>query len=193
MIKKLIFMAALLAPCLAYGQNPSSANLSVQVVSSGNGIPCVYGPNFTGAIPEPAQKAGYTTCYANYDFSTAFMGNLSNWLDCAGASSPLFFNTGYLNGATPCARYSIVSDTVNGNTQNILDIVYTLADAQARHSGTWMNTVCGQGVTCNTGAGSGVWPIFGWFDMTMKVTPANLNVFAAWYNNNPTAYHEDMD
>ena len=56
MIKKLIFMAALLAPCLAYGQNPSSANLSVQVVSSGNGIPCVYGPNFHWSDPRTGSK-----------------------------------------------------------------------------------------------------------------------------------------
>ena len=201
MIKKLIFPVALLTltvapltPRLAYSQTQSpSASFTSQVVPAGSDPPCQYGPNYAGSIPGPAQKAGYTTCYANYDFSTSYMDTLSNWLDCAGASPALWYNTGYLSNKSPCGRYTIVSDVVNGVTQNVLDMAYTNTDASNGATGTWMNTVCGQSAPCNTGAGSGIWPVFGYYEITLEVLPANTNVFAAWQGANPSVYVEDMD
>jgi hypothetical protein len=66
MIKKMLLMAALLAPSLAYGANPT-ANLSVQIVPAGS------------AIPVGAQAAGFTTLAANYDFTKPMP---ANWLGC---------------------------------------------------------------------------------------------------------------
>jgi hypothetical protein len=149
---KNIFLAGalLLAPVLAYGGSPST-ELSVQIVPAAsptppppsptpppsNGIACDIGPNYTGTIPAGAQAAGFTHCAANYDFTTSSnftyngntynFSNLSTWLDCAGASNPLWFHTGYNSPATPCSDISIVND---GGTQ-VLHIVWTPADAQS--------------------------------------------------------------
>jgi hypothetical protein len=90
MIKKVLFIGALLVPGLAYGANPS-APLSVEVVPAGS----------APAIPAAAQAAGFTTLAANYDFSTPFYATQSNWLECNRASSAT--NQWYLGngGFTP--------------------------------------------------------------------------------------------
>ena len=93
MIKGLFFTAALLMPSLAYAGNPS-ANLSVQVVPAGVQV-----------APAGAQAAGYTTLAFHSDFTQPFYTNLSNWLDCAGATSPQWWIAGG-NGHSPppCAQ-----------------------------------------------------------------------------------------
>src|ERR1700730_16567866 len=75
MIKKLFFMAALLAPGLAYGGNPS-ADLTGQIVPAGSGPP----------VPAPAAAAGFTTLAGNFDFSQPLYATQSNWLDCPTSS-----------------------------------------------------------------------------------------------------------
>jgi hypothetical protein len=85
MIKQLFLTAALLAPGLAYAGNPS-ADLSGQIVPASGSIACGVGPNYTGSIPTQASTAGFTTCAANYDFTSSQFANASTWLDCYGAN-----------------------------------------------------------------------------------------------------------
>ena len=145
MIKRILLLTALLAPALAYGANPSN-DFSVQILpagSSGGGGGGGGGGSGGGGSPTPpaAALAGcssangggpnngscFNTLVMNLDFTGAtqsFVGNsgnfnispLSNWLDCAGASSPKMFNTGQSSNANAC-RYSLVSD---GGTNALL-------------------------------------------------------------------------
>jgi hypothetical protein len=104
MIKKLFFTAALLVPGLAYGADPS-ANLPIQIVPAGP------------AVPAPAVAAGFTTAAINYDFSAPFYATRSNWLDCAGASSPqLWLAWGGFGGniAGPCSAILQETDPASG-------------------------------------------------------------------------------
>ncbi len=127
MKKDLFFAVVVLAPTLAYSANPS-ADLSVQVVPpSSNGIACDIGPNYTGSIPAAAQAVGFTHCSANYDFSNSFYATRSNWLDCAGAASPQWWNLSYATTTpAPCARYNIIADTAFGT--NVLQSIYEPGD-----------------------------------------------------------------
>jgi hypothetical protein len=144
MMKKLLFMAALLVPGLAYGQNPS-ADVSVQVVPGSdppNGIACAIGPNAssgpTGVAATDTATAGFTTCALNSDFSTSFFANLNNWLgganSCGGSvASPIWQNVA--NGApqpAPCSDITIVTDGSNGQ---VLDLKFTNADFAVGHNG----------------------------------------------------------
>jgi hypothetical protein len=162
MFKNVLLAGALLVPVLAYGASPST-DLSVQIVPaasptpppaptpppSPNGIACDIGPNYTGTIPAGAQAAGFTHCAANYDFTQPFFATMSNWLDCAGASSPLWYNTGYNSTATPCSDFSIVNDSGS----NVLEIQWTPTDASNNSSASWMGTT-----PSNTSSGNGTFP-----------------------------------
>jgi hypothetical protein len=117
MFKKVLLAGALLAPVLAYGASPST-DLSVQIVpaisptspsppTSSNGIACAVGPNYTGSVPAGASAAGFTTCAANFDFTQSFFATMSNWLDCAGASSPMW----WLNSSgQDCSDFIMTTD-----------------------------------------------------------------------------------
>jgi len=72
MIKKLFFIAVTLAPCLAYGADPTT-NLSVQVVPPGTGL----------TAPPQAAAQGFTTNMINADFTTgSTTGQTSVCLTC---------------------------------------------------------------------------------------------------------------
>jgi hypothetical protein len=125
MMKKALLMVALLAPGLAYGQNPS-ANLSINVVP-GSAIACDQGPNIS-SIPAPAQEAGFTHCALNADFTDHsgatggggwVMNNPQTWLNqCKGTSTwGLFWlmwiagtGTNGDAGGAPCNRVQMVTD-----------------------------------------------------------------------------------
>lgn len=129
MIKKLFFMAALLAPGLAYAGTPS-ATLPGQIVPAGS----------PPAVPAPATAAGFTTCIICSDFTATSGGIYYNgaavaganasqpntWLDCAGATSPVWFQDGNqmdnLSNPPPCPN--IISD---GGTQ-VLQQVFRQQD-----------------------------------------------------------------
>jgi hypothetical protein len=103
MIKKLFFMAALLVPGLANGADPS-ATLPVQIVPS-------------QAIPAGAQRAGFTTLAFSSDFTQPFYATQSNWLDCAGASSPQWYRAWIGFGTSlnaPCSATTQQFDSVAG-------------------------------------------------------------------------------
>jgi hypothetical protein len=138
MIKSLFFTATLLVPGLAYGGNPS-APLSVQVVPGSDpptGIACAVGPPIA-AIPAAAAAAGFNTCILNMDFSdstsftykgaTVAWTSPNTWLDCKGASEPIFSagTYGNGNGYYNCGDYNIITDT-DGKTS--LDVTVTQAD-----------------------------------------------------------------
>jgi hypothetical protein len=115
MIKQLFFTAALLVPGLAYAANPG-ANLSVQVIPAG--------PNNPPTPPTQATVANFNTCVVCIDFTAPTGGvfvngaqvagangsNPATWLDCAGASNPIWFHgsNGLNTGALPCP--DVVSD-----------------------------------------------------------------------------------
>src|SRR5712672_250684 len=91
MIKKLFFTAALLVPGIAYGADPS-ANLPIQIVPAGP------------AVPAPAAAAGFTTRVLHSDFTSPAYADTSTWLQCAGASSPIWWttnNANYKKGTCP--------------------------------------------------------------------------------------------
>lgn len=161
MIKGVFFTAALLMPSLAYAGNPS-ANLSVQVVPAG------------------AQAAGYTTLAFHSDFTQPFYTNLSNWLDCAGATSPQWWIAGG-NGHSPppCARISMISD---GGVQ-VMDMRFTAADAS--DLGTVLTSTNAIGANRFT---RGVdFPNGAYWQVTFRVLPNGLNnnpygnLIAAWW------------
>ena len=93
MIKALFFTAALLAPGLACGANPS-ADLSVQIVPAGS----------TPAVPAAAQAAGFTTLAYDADFSQPFYATQSNWLDCGARGGSQNWHSGMpgISSKLPC-------------------------------------------------------------------------------------------
>ena len=107
------------------GSTPVCGSLTVM---SGGSIACAVGPNFSGAVPAPAQAAGFNTCVMNSDFRTAGYSSPSSWLDCAGAAAPQWFKDADGNGSTvPCSRYSMVTDSADGNAP-VLQITYLPGD-----------------------------------------------------------------
>jgi hypothetical protein len=140
MIKKLIYTVALLAPGLAYGQNPS-ASFTDQVVDPPSGIACDIGPSYTGQIPAAATQAGFTHCAFNYDFTqtasftdaagTHQWSNLSSWLSCDknNSSNPYLFRS---NGNVGCNDGVHQTVTTDRGVQ-VLAMSYLLTDAQAGH------------------------------------------------------------
>ncbi len=181
MIKGLFFTAALLVPSLAYAGNPS-ASLSVQVVPAGL------------QVPAGAQAAGYTTLAFEADFTQPFYTTLSNWLNCAGASSPKMWLIGLAGRATaPCARVSMVND---GGVQ-VLDLRMQPGDAPAG-LGTAISTL-----NADNGATQGIdFPNGAYWEATFRVSASGLNnnpngtEVAAWWSwsdtgqNTSTAFQE---
>jgi hypothetical protein len=114
-----------------------------------------------GIPPPGAQAAGYTTLAFKSDFTDPYFANRSNWLDCAGASSPQWFMAGG-NGQSPppCSRVSIVHD---GGVQ-VLDIKFTAADAP--YLGTVLATV-------NSSLTRGIdFPNGAYWEITYRILPA---------------------
>lgn len=146
MIKKLVFTAALLAPGLAYGGNPS-VDLTVQINPASpppNGIACDIGPSYIGSIPAAATQAGFTHCAANYDITqtqsftdsagTHQWSNLSTWFVCNRTlSNPYLW---YFVGSVGCDT-NHQNITTDGGVQ-VLALSYRLTDAQA---GQWNNQI----------------------------------------------------
>jgi hypothetical protein len=109
MIKKLFFTAALLVPGLAYGANPS-ANLPIQIVPA-------------SAVPAPAQAAGFTKLIISDNFQDPSFANTANWLDCAGATSPLWYRAWVGFGTNvdgPCSAITQATDTNGGGQLALL-------------------------------------------------------------------------
>jgi hypothetical protein len=98
MIRQLLFIAALLAPGLAYGGTATNTLNAPQVVDP---------PGSAPQAPAPAAAAGFTTCVVCMDFTASSggiwingqldsrrAGQPSTWLDCAGANNPLWYQSG---------------------------------------------------------------------------------------------------
>lgn len=124
MIKKVICTVALLLPGLAYSANPN-ANLTGQIT------PAQSDPT----VPAGAQAAGFTTLAANWDFTANTMciagscvpaSPLSNWLDCAGASNPQWWELGN------CVDTTIITDGGVGT----LDLRFNIANWPGQNSNT---------------------------------------------------------
>jgi hypothetical protein len=102
MIKKLFFTAALLVPGLAYGADPT-ANLSIQIVPA-------------AAVPAAAQAAGFNNLIINDNFQAPSFASTSTWLDCAGASTPLYWAAweGFSTPNGPCNAIGQATDPNGG-------------------------------------------------------------------------------
>jgi hypothetical protein len=142
MIRQLTLIAALLAPGLAYGQVTFPS-------------PTV-NPAGAPSAPAPAQAAGFTTCVVCIDFTQASGGVWINgaavagvnaaqpktWLDCAGASNPIWFHgvnyaeSGEAGLDTSCP--DIITDTTVSPGTRVLRI------QQGTNSG-------GSGTACSNG------------------------------------------
>jgi hypothetical protein len=135
-------------------------------------------PPPSGAVPLGAQAAGYTTLAFESDFTQPAYANLSNWLDCAGATAPEWFlGGGAGHSPPPCSRISMIND---GGVQ-VLDIKFTSADAANLGTAlTTLNNASTRGVDFPNGA---------YWEVTYRVTPAGrdnnpygslLNGFVTW-------------
>ena len=118
MIRQLLFIAALLAPGLAYGGTATNTLNAPQVVDP---------PGSAPQAPAPAAAAGFTNCVVCMDFTAPSGGvwvngsapagvnaaQTNTWLDCAGATNPIWFagsGGGVGRGSLPCP--DITSDGV---------------------------------------------------------------------------------
>lgn len=119
------------APALALFGSNTIMMTSVAPPASGT-VACVIGPNFSGTIPAAAQAAGFTTCLANYDFTTSAYATPSTYIDCLGASTPQFYNA--FPGISPIAGcgFSIGADP-SGPSQVLINS-YTRSAACASAS-----------------------------------------------------------
>jgi hypothetical protein len=103
----------------------------ITVTSTAGGLACDIGPSYVGSIPAGATAAGFTHCAANYDFTASAFSNPATWLDCAGASSPMWW---LADGA---CRMTMVSDV--GNPQ-VLDMHFIAGDGPSGGFGNQLYT-----------------------------------------------------
>jgi hypothetical protein len=114
MIKKLLFMGALLIPGVAYGGDPSD-DLSVNIVAAGS----------APEVPAAARAAGFTTLAANYDFSQPLYSKQSNWLDCSNNDTTKVWHRGWnLSNRVPCNIFQ-TTDPVTGD--KVLDLQWLVS------------------------------------------------------------------
>jgi hypothetical protein len=123
-----------------------SRTYALTISSASGTIACDIGPAYVGTIPAGAAAAGFTTCAANYDFTQSSFSDTATWLDCAGASNPLWFNdpdTRAGGSGAPCSDVTMVTDSTIG--KQVLKASYTLADynggANRVSLTTWRNNV----------------------------------------------------
>ena len=117
MINKLLLTAALLAPCLAYGQ--------------------VSAPLDPPVIPPQAAAAGFTTLLANFDWSNNSLcatttgassptcvaaSPASNWLDCTGTDTTKFLHYASAGGL-PCSQIGVGTDPATGKQSLYFQLV----------------------------------------------------------------------
>ena len=214
MIKQLLFAAALLAPCIAHAANPS-APFSTQVVpAASDSIACDSGPKYTGAVSAPAQKAGFTRCLLNADFTNSFYNNPNTWLENCGAAPDSnnsifrlrFANVGYPGASSlsvadaACNRMQMVSD----NGTQVAHYWWQPSDGNAGYtllSLNWPGDEWGGG-PCGNNQGHGYSSSnstscvggpyytgltdYNYYELTFRVLPASLNL--SNYNGDSAAY-----
>jgi hypothetical protein len=139
MIKKLFFLAALLAPGLAYAANPS-ADLSVQVVPAGKTTTSTQCPS---TAPAEAQKAGFTTMVLCEDFTqalpnTAGTGTTTNWMGCASGPGQIW----YFAGAQPgCGNFKQEIDPTTGQLTMHIQFLRSQWHSDPNNSWGWNQIV----------------------------------------------------
>jgi hypothetical protein len=182
MIRKLFFMAALLAPNLTYGADPS-ADLSVQVVPAGAGP----------TAPAAAQVAGFTTLALNSDFTKQLPANWLGGCAVAGSGTPVGnFNsddtghTWWLNlwwsyNYQPCDTAQRADPTFGGL---VLDMPWTVDNTHTAQ-GTVIQTASWDFVSPasgQSGRGTAVsFPINSYYEFTARMTPLTNGTYLALY------------
>jgi hypothetical protein len=165
MIKKLIFVTALLAPSLACDANPNN-DLSIQIVPAGS----------PPAVPAPALAAGFTTEALNADFTVpgGAYSNTATFINECGATTPWrFYVQGWFNSfgdntTDPCSRVAITTDS----GLQVLNLKYLSTDDSLSPShvislsypGYWLST-----------DGYPYFPNETYVEITLRVTPASVN------------------
>jgi hypothetical protein len=179
MYRLLILMFGVLAvsACAAAGMWGSGGMLSGGgAPGGGGGIACAIGPNFAGSVPAPALAVGFTTCAANYDFTSAsnftFGGktfnfsNVATWVSCGATtptnSQPLWFQDARWlgmpgSGEVACNEIAIVADPANpGTVPQVLSLSVGPGDTSGLSIGT-----AAQGCGFNGGTTvGGCWGLF---------------------------------
>jgi hypothetical protein len=183
----IIFAGALALTPAAIFAAPT-ANLIVTVVpapATGGGTHCDIGPDIIGDLPAPAVAAGYTTCAANYDFSTATdfttngntynFSNIATWLGCSGQNTALWWTSSYNSpGTAPCSDFNIINDSTIGT--NVLDMAFSAADANNSVSATTMSMGNG-GWGGATPAQTNNFPQGIYLEYALEILPADINPY----------------
>jgi hypothetical protein len=184
----IIFAGALVLTPAAIFAAPT-ANLTVTVVpapTSGGGTHCDIGPDIIGDLPAPAVAAGYTTCAANYDFSTTNdftvngntynFSNIATWLGCNGQSTALWWPSSYNSpGTAPCSDFNIINDSSIG--KNVLEMAFTNADGNNGVSATTMSLGNG-GWGGGTPAQTNNFPQGIYLQFALQILPSDVNPYA---------------
>lgn len=134
--------------------------------------------------PAGAQAASYTTLVANYDWTGATqstvsgsnitLGATSNWLDCAGASSPLWyeFNQSSQSQSSypPCGDITWTTDSGTP----VLLLSWTVADS----NNGFVNTTIATGNYYGTGTSSISVPQGAYFDVYARTDSQSVGAYS---------------
>jgi hypothetical protein len=182
MIRKLLLVAALLAPCLAYGGDPSS-NLSVEVVP----------PGVKPQMPAGAAAAGFTTLALDSDFTkqmpAGWLGGCPTPGNGQWPLTPQFFDDGkphiWWQNIWWSAQYQgcstgPVTDPVFGGT--VLDMPWTV-DNVYNAVGTTIQTASWDynqngGWPTNAQGQSHDYPNNAYYEVTLRQTPIAAGVYS---------------
>jgi hypothetical protein len=171
MIKRSLFFAIILLPCIAYGADPSS-NLSTNVVPPGSSPP----------VPAGAAAAGFTTLALNSDFTQPQAANWLGGCSVAGNGAPTnssdntghnwYLNIWWSNTYQNCGVVQ-VSDPAFGGT--VLDMPWV-----SKANWQQIGTVIQSAPWFSTGT-AGTFPNNAYYEITMRMTPIANGAYAAFY------------
>jgi hypothetical protein len=181
MIKKLLFLAALLIPGVAYGGNPA-ADLTVQIVPSGSVGNC---GTPLGAAAADVQAAGFTTCARYNDFTTPIPNTVgtglpNDWLNCTQNDTPAavwYWSLNWVDArgnALPCVSGSGANSS-NSSVYQTTDPVF---------GGTVLD-LRGGSCTCNAGV-----PFDQHCTATINTAPYDANAATPGNGLYPSSYIE---
>lgn len=136
-----------------------------------------------GGVPQPALDAGFTTIALNSDFTDSNHANLSQWLDCAGATNPEWY-IGWIGFSTGpgCGAWSMAADSATGTPQ-ALRMQWINAYLGSNPNATTMETV-------NLSVTQGMMVTNFYLEMVARLGVVETNINPDWWNTgsfNPTA------
>lgn len=168
---------------------PPSATLTVQVVPAGSASIC-----FNPPVPHPAQAANFTTLAYCADFTQQSTTNnvfnhtsgimvwttVSDWLDCAGASSPQWLLNNNIGQTDNCSDISVANDPISGVNALILN-----TQTGATHDATAIATGGGGGALTMTYPGTNSYVEIGFridSSQVLSNMPIGSGIFAEFWS-----------